>query len=143
MREIKFRGKTVENTVYFDKDKFVYGSLQIFKGYSIFVNYLKNWFVVDPKTVGQYTGLKDKNGVEIYEGDIFNFQIDFDDGMLSKTTNFKCFIEYNDEFGAFMMCWEEVFKGHYGYDELIEYKDNDDFVVIGNIHDNPELLEEL
>jgi uncharacterized phage protein (TIGR01671 family) len=78
-------------------------------------------FFVDPDTVGQFTGLKDKNGVKIFEGDI-----------VSNSLGIGIVVYDND---SFVICWmgskrtESVFYNS----EWIE--------VIGNIHDNPELLD--
>ena len=75
-REIKFRGKRLDN------GEWVYGNLQqqavnneewyITSITSPFNEFLNESHIINPKTVGQYTGLKDKNSKEIYEGDIFH-----------------------------------------------------------------------
>ena len=93
-------------------------------------DYYPEYCEVIPETVGQCTGLKDKNGKLIFEGDILLFIND--DG---EKTPYKVFwseeyagyiIVTNDRAVDTMDCWDK-------------YRKN--FEVIGNIHDNPELLE--
>ena len=122
MREILFRGKSKET------GEWVYGSLQWFKGFSIFDSDWKNFFAVDGETVGQYTGLTDKNGTKIFEGDI----LEFSDRLVV--------VFWHSHLG----CWDSNFLEYTnqenGKDDMSplnwDYKSR----VIGNIHDNPELL---
>ncbi len=89
---------------------------------------------VIPETVGQCTGLKDKNGKLIFEGDIAKFKR-FGNSRIGK-------ILFNHKTAGFEFWWN-VAVGAYG--EKATHNANlsvcDEIEVIGNIHDNPELLE--
>jgi hypothetical protein len=113
MREIAFRGKRKDN------GEWVYGDLIHLPGGIITIRYN---IKADPETAGQYTGLTDKNGEKIFEGDICRIQ--YHDGRSD--------IGRVDHLGA------RFNDGDYYYlDFLNGYADIE---VIGNIHDNPQLL---
>lgn len=124
MREILFRGKRVDN------GEWVYGDLlqptkeKILNIYEIsdYNSLMGDRHEVYPETVGQYTGLNDKNGKKIFEGDII------------RSNSERGYIEYYPNDCAF-----DVVDDH-GFYWLISEMSN--IEVIGNIHDNPELLEE-
>ena len=80
-REIKFRGKQS-----FD-NKWIHGSLlKDKKKYYITNDYGDTFYAVIPETIGQFTGLYDKNGVEIYEGDVLN----------NTAVNFKFIVKFEN-----------------------------------------------
>jgi len=122
-REIKFRGKRLDN------GEWVYGFIVIdFDGTHIVWQESREdvWTIetVDPATVGQFTGLKDKNGREIYEGDI-----------LEEYPGYYFEVVWSNEWAKFKLQWRT--KGY----QYPEWNRGVEMVVIGNIHDNPELLE--
>ncbi|EQC0678453.1 YopX family protein [Listeria innocua] len=130
MREIEFRGKRIDN------GEWVYGNLMQFEDSATFIfaderkgastlTYahfiINNMHAIDEKTIGQYTGLKDKYGKKIFEGDI-------------------CWEEHNECYGVvkfedakFLYLWENIAEDLWEVADGIE--------ICGNIHENLELLE--
>lgn len=127
MREILFRGK-VKNT-----NEWQYGDLRHWTKKSVGIHHqeLHTTLRVIPETVGQYTGLIDKNGKRIFEGDI----IDTPDRLI-KVVWFERNAQFDLNFIKHAHDKKIInFKG-------IEMRDLKEYEVIGNIHDNPELLKE-
>ena len=121
MREIKFRGR--------DKYKhWHYGGLYINDDakYAAILNNRWTNIEVDYKTVGQFTGLLDCDGREIYEGDVVRYE------------NCICLVVYNStRFASFALRKDGWAFDHY-FGEAFEASECQ---VIGNVHDSPELLE--
>lgn len=121
MRKIKSRGKRLDNGVWVEGSLLqdYYGVCMIVE----FVDHHEQWHEVDPDTVGQYTGMKDKNGEEICEGDIVEWENMMGTKMCSviayRGRGF-CFVDARNKPEEI---WCYVFK------------------KIGNIHDDPELLK--
>jgi len=139
MREILFRGKRLDNGEWVEggltKDM-VCGEYEIIHQDFDGVFGYEEFYPVNPDTVGQYTGLKDKHGKRIFEGDIVRTK----DGDIKK-------IIYKDYWGAFGAEYGLLFDKEFGkyvkaHGGVHFYGDSQFYEVIGNIHDNPELLEE-
>ena len=132
MREVKFRGKRVDNGEWVVGDYMRYSN----KKSIIMVDLLEEEdYWVSSETVGQYTGLKDKNGKEIYEGDIVSFE-DSDGGYeypdLAVNTGI---VEYG-ELGFYFTNRVAVEMD----DFYIKDGRCDEIEVLGNIYENPELM---
>lgn len=120
-REIKFRGRDIENG-----HEWCYGSLTTYPNGDKVITYFDSRGFelncdVDPATVGQYTGLEDRRGREIYEDDILRKA---NTGMIVRVI-----------YDAPQFC----FKLNRNGDRLLDHPE--DFEVVGNIHDNPGLLK--
>lgn len=125
MRTIKFRGKRLDNgewvsgSLIIEKSEYIADSYRIHVSTPLEVEKCQV-YEVSPATVGQYTDVEDCKGVEIYEGDIIRhgelFEICFEDG---------CFWRRNESDTM----------------ELHTIIGMGKIEVVGNIHDNPELLK--
>ena len=134
MRDIKFRAwdKEFEKMTYFDDEEYDYRPPLAFRLDQVFkkdINYddyedFEYKDITDKLEIMQYTGLKDKNGKEIYEGDIVYVASEDENAFIlwDKETA-RYIIQFNE--------WSADFDNYYGKE----------LEVIGNIYDNPDLLE--
>ena len=137
MREILFRGKRT------DSGEWVYGNYCIAEkldksGVEYFIIEIEaegSQYYVIPETVGQYTGLLDKNGKRIFEGDIV------------KTKKYGKIIGHSNVngFDIFVVIYESAMfrleNTHRAFNLVGKCGKGIDYEIIGNVHDNPELLE--
>ena len=130
MREILFRGKRKDN------GEWVHGSLitetSPFNKNMVMTHIYDNGcneILVDPRTIGQYTGLTDKNGKKIFEGDILEGDLE---DSLDPGARWRSIVVWGT-FG--WMCKDRQRLPMDAFDIL-------EGEVIGNIHDNPELIKE-
>lgn len=132
MRTIKFRGYNAKNK------KWLYGYYFVNRGeHFITPDEEYRWpypsaddFLVDPESIGQFTGLRDVNGKEIYEGDII---------QSIRYPEIWHYVHYDEE----NACFRAKNTEYYSVDCCLfkDWLDNHHKEVIGNIHDNPELLK--
>ena len=133
MRNIIFRGRSIAH--HGKKEEWVYGFYSNYKGVNGRTHYISDdngrSVAVQPETVGQYTGLTDKNGKRIYEGDILKVY------YYGKSKIFGVV-----KFGETRFFIDDNFMGGdiKAKAPMSDMFSKYDFEVVGNIHDNPELL---
>ena len=141
MKEILFRGKRVDN------GEWVYGCfeklcIELENGKEITYHYIQgltinDGYMINPETVGQFTGLTDKNGKNVFEGDILKDEY----GRI-------ILVIWREKFAKFafklIKSTGENWTKNFSYADMWSWFDLENNLpeVIGNIYDNPELLEE-
>lgn len=159
MREILFRGKRADNGEwvegYYALRTVLFGTIEE-EIYTVIEQFNGPVCEVDPGTVGQYTGLTDKNGVRIFEGDIVCN--DEPEDMECKPIPVFGVVKFGEYDGDLLSLEYKTTSDHVGF--FVDWKDNEDgeysedyrrdlgywvkyphFEVCGNIHDNPDLLK--
>lgn len=144
-REILFHGKRLDNGEWIEGD--------LHQDKDLETAYISGWnyytseeglqrepfeFEVDPSTVGQYAGVCAALGAQIFEGDICRFTV-FD--CFDNDTEYTGVVVFS---GSRFMLWKSTESEYYGADGGFDLDwvaaQDDDFEVIGSVHDNPELL---
>lgn len=141
MREILFKAKSTDN------GEWVEGLLIIMFGQ----HHIQKWrseniaYSIDPKTICQYTGLTDKNGKRIWENDILRYSYEYPGSpWLKKEENIKYRVGavfWQEWRGLWAVCGRGTSRA-INQDVFVYCRNPNRTEVIGNIFDNPELLEE-
>ena len=139
MREILFRGKRTDNGEWITDSE-----TYIRDGDGIWLSDENlNVVTVIPETVGQYTGLTDKNGVRIFEGDILDVSSDVAYGGVAVHRLGYFVVEFHN--GCFMKSALDdpqlSFFDNAKRKGLYHFISTDIHKIVGNIHDNPEILK--
>lgn len=142
MRKIMFRGKRIDNAEWVEGDllrtKFYLDDSEHSLIFTATVEFPRGEFSganeVIPETVGQYTGIIDKNGKRIFEGDIIKILDDYDTYGMNAGEVYEVYFG----FGGFRLKpkYHKYARGYF-------LEDSGEVEVVGNIHDNPELIEEV
>jgi uncharacterized phage protein (TIGR01671 family) len=131
-REIKFRGKK------FCQDKWIYGSLITQGVRGADGNFIDTGrgerYPIQQDTIGQFIGIKDSKGREIYDGDILEYY-----NKITKKSHLSGLVIYNEHAAAFNVVNPK--NGLYLYIKPTDDGIDETLTIIGNIYDNPELLK--
>lgn len=127
-REILFRGKRADNGEWVEGDLW-----DVIDNDFCIISHGKNYDII-PETVGEYTGLTDKNGTKIFEGDILQDYL-FTGKVVYNNVIAAFIVEINDSTENWYH-WSPLNKGDIDRKPQLQNTE-----IVGNIHDNPELLE--
>ena len=129
IREVIFRGKRTDNGEWIEGSLLGIDWCDKPSTYSIAPNTpVSVFYSVIPETVGQYTGLTDKNGVRIFEGDIVRYDVNYHDMVISYDV---------ENWGGWL--YEDMDDNMQAY-SIYEFCLKD-IAVVGNIHDNPDIIK--
>ena len=148
MREILFRGKRTDNGEWTEGTPFVAANcckmIHAVAVHPDFVDegnvYYSEGYPVDLETVGQFTGLTDKNGKMIFEGDLLDQSILGNDHTIVKVVIQNGCVGFEPVFPDKVHPSDRMWKSFWQQDDQEMWPPRY-FTIVGNIHDNPELLE--
>lgn len=136
MREIRFRAWDKENKFYeYDVQNATVASEHEYEDFDSYFPFKFDGRIVDNHILEQYTGVKDKDGTDIFEGDIVDASVDSGFDYYSHE---KALIVFSEVQAGFAIQSNDSLVLRLWNDDAMDHE----YEVIGNIHENPELLEE-